>query len=183
MAYHPISRNKLANSPHYREILKRYNEEFDKTNGKVVDKVFWKEVIVPLIPDYKLMSWYQFLRRWKDSMGLRAVLAKPLLPSTVPDLQEQDEFAQRMLSNAEATQQGIKNALNVGTRALMELINNPEFLQKLPLKDQVELLFKAMRAQDSRIFALGKVREDKREQDKFDHVFRDSVGGDEEEES
>ena len=42
-------------------------------------------------------------------------------------------------------------------------------------KDRADLLFKAMRAQDSRIFAVAAVKKDKREEKAFQKSFNDAA--------
>jgi len=164
------STNILANSKYYGTILQEYNKQFKENDGKVELKKFWKDVIVPLIPEYGLMSWYQFARRFKDEVGLRAIQAigkTPVLP--IQDIAEQQAiFKENLLSNEIATRQGINKAINVGLQGLDVLINNPESLSP---EKRAELLFKAMRAQDSRIFALGKIKEDSREDMKLKRAF------------
>jgi hypothetical protein len=162
----PTSRNALVNSPHYGAILKEYNEQYAAKKGKVSDKKFHEEFIVPMVPEYKLMSWYQFLRRWKDAAGLSIAAKIPLLPAADPIAQQE-----ALLANEQATQRGIALMLNIGRLTLEELLSNPAELAKMPLKERVDLLTKAMKAQDSRIHAVGKIREDNRDQARFEQAF------------
>ena len=73
-----------------------------------------------------------------------------------------------MLSNEIAIKLGIQRALNIGAGALEEIFRNP---QLMTTKDAVDLLFKAMKSQDSRIGAVAKIRKDNREQTAFQKAF------------
>lgn len=164
--YQPTSRNILVNSPNYGSILAEYNRRFKESQGKVNEKKFWSEIIVPLLPNYGLMNWYQFLRRWRNAAGLEAVARIPLLPQGEPN-----EEQKILLSNEIATQTGINAALNIGNKALMDLVNDPRAMAKLSPKDRADLLFKAMKSQDSRIHAIGKIKQDNRDEARFNRAF------------
>lgn len=161
-----LSNNRMANSPHYGKILKEYNDRFER-DGKVNNLAFYKEIVAPLIPGYGLASWYQFMNRFKTTAGLAVANVMVSQPST-PAGPETIRLENTMMSNQAATQKGIQTALTIGARAMNELLENVHLLSP---KDRAELLFKAMKAQDSRIHSLGKIREDNREQARFDRAF------------
>lgn len=156
------SNNKLVHSPHYGTILREYNERFAR-DGKVNAKQFHEEVVSSLLPHYKLHTWYAFLKRFETSAGLIAANAHQTAPPADPT-----QEARTLLSNNQATVIGIQSALNIGAARLKELLENPELMTA---KEAADLFFKAMKAQDSRIHAVGKIREDNREQEKFDRAF------------
>ena len=69
----------------------------------------------------------------------------------------------------------ISSILNISATAALEIIKDPT---KLTTKERIELGLKGMKAQDSRIHAVGKLREDNREQERFDKAFSGaSFGG------
>jgi hypothetical protein len=166
--------NLLANHEKYGTILKEYNELFAR-QGHVNNKKFYLDVIKPVIPQYGLGSWYNFLKRFSCAAGLQVAYTRRL--PRVPTEEEKKlevgfmETQTQMLSNQEATQRGIQAALNIGAARLQYLSEHPELITP---KEASELLFKAMKSQDSRIHAIGKVREDTREQEKFDRAFGES---------
>jgi len=171
MAISVIARpnNRLVASPHYGNILREYNERHAK-DGSVNEKKFYEEVVAALIPDYKIGAWYKFIHRFKTTAGL--VVANVVAnQQRVPAGPEEEKLSTALLSNESATQIGIKSALNLGAKALDDLINNPHLLSP---KDRADILFKAMKAQDSRIHAIGKIREDNREEEKFNRAFSDA---------
>ena len=164
--------NTIVNSPAFPKLLLEYNEEFKFTGGKVNNKRFFDNVVKKYFPKYSLQGWYTFLKRYySQTQGL--IAAEPsdtTAPRTADDASA--EVQKSILSNDEATRKGISLALNIGTEALQQLIEHPESFSP---RERAQLLFQAMRAQDSRIFAIGKLKEDKREEDKFNRVFKDSL--------
>lgn len=167
--------NRLATSPHFAQILQKYNEEWKKTNGKVNEKKFHTEVIVPLIPEYGLQNFYQFLRRFKDAAGvvilekINQTVDNPMLKMQTANIgAEVEELQKSMLSVQQAETAGIALALNIAHDKLKSIYENPSLMTA---KDAIDMLFKSMKARDSRIHAIGKVREDNREEEKLERAF------------
>lgn len=169
-----LSRNILATHHAYPKIIDRYNLEL-KEKGKVNAKKFYEDVILAEIPDYSLMSWYQFLRRLKTAYGVGPVevISPASEPGTSADLAERSA-AMTLISNDEATRKLIQGILNISAQATAEMLSDPNNIPSDSWK-KIELGLKAMKAQDSRIHAIGKIREDKREQDKFDRAFDTAI--------
>lgn len=189
----PTPRNVLVNSPHYGAILKEYNERFANARGggkkmggrKINDTKFWKEVICPVVPEYKLMSWYQFLRRWKSAAGLETLAKTPLIPQLsqpIDSLEQQNILSNALISNEIATQKGIKNALNLGAKFYENLWQkyqiDPGTLTVFEQRVLADSLHKAMKSQDSRIHAIGVIKQDGREEARFEHAFDDAAFND-----
>jgi len=176
-----ISTNKLMTSPHAVEILRAYNEILLR-DGKVNKLKFYRDVILPKIPEYDQGSWYSFLKRQHAKLGSAAA---SLPVPTVNDIEkntELDAMQDVIVANDEATQSGVKYALNIGAKFYKKLwkkyTETPDLLTEVERRILSDSLFKAMKAQDSRIHALGKVREDNREQYKFDRAFQSAAGED-----
>lgn len=167
-----ISTNKLATSKFYPNILAEYNRQI-QLEGRVNAKQFHASVIAPLIPEYKLASWYAFLKKFK-LMANNALSMAPAAAAMVTGTasEEEGDLQKTIMTNAEATNKGINAALNIGATRLQEILANPNLLSA---KEAAELLIKAMKAQDSRIAAHGRIREDGREQAKFDRTFGDAA--------
>lgn len=146
----------------YNEMLKR--------DGKVNNKKFYETVVLGEIPDYAMSNWYKFLNRFKTEAGIVAV--SPNAPMIRGE--DGEALAATMLSNQEATAKALSLALNIGMDRLKDILENP---QLMTAKEAVDLVFKAMKAQDSRIHAIGKVREDNREEEKMDRAFSEGAYG------
>jgi len=167
--------SKFTSSIHYVRILEKYNNLLEH-DGKVNAAKFFREEIVPLVPGYSASSWFSYLQRTKTAAGLiRIRAAGSLTPST----EQETRLTGNIVSNQEATQRGISYALNLGAKFYEDLMtkyrNDPNSLTAYEQRIMSDSIFKAMKSQDSRIHALGKVREDSREQAKFEHAFQDAA--------
>jgi hypothetical protein len=166
--------NRLVNSSAYPIILSQYNELLAR-DGKVNNKKFYEDVVREKIPSYSMQAWYDFVKRFKSSSGLVATTVSNLPLNAKED--SEIEVKTTMLTNQEATAKLIAGILNISATAAQNIIDNPELLST---KDRIELGLKGMKAQDSRIHAVGKLREDNREQERFDRAFDSaSFGGEE----
>jgi hypothetical protein len=157
--------NRLVNSVAYPIILSQYNELMAR-DGKVNNKKFYEEVVREKIPSYSMQAWYDFVKRFKTSVGLVATTVSNLPLNAKNDVEK--EVTTTILTNQEATAKLISNILNISAGAAEAIIKDPTLLSA---KDRLELGLKGMKAQDSRIHAVGKLREDNREQEKFDRAF------------
>lgn len=139
-----------------------------KRDGRVNNKKFYEEVILPEIPSYDMSSWYKFLKRFKTEIGI-----VPITPAA-PVVQGEagKELAATLLTNHEATQRAIQAALNISADALQQILENPELL---PVDKRAELFVKIMKAQDSRVKAIGGIRADNREQERFDRMMNNAA--------
>lgn len=176
------STNHLLQSPAYPKILEEYNKLFKETGGKVNDKKFWEEYVKPRVENYPLPTWYGFIRRFKNDIQGLIVVGEPC--GTTAAIQEMN-LHQNLLSNEIATQRGIKSALNLGAQFYENLWNkyqtNPETLTDFEKRVLADALHKAMKSQDSRIHAIGAIKENDREQAKFDRAFQGAAFNEEKE--
>lgn len=165
-----ISRAVIARHPQYAFIISKYRESFIANGGKVNEKLFWETYIRPVVANYGLTAWYQFIQKFRKQTGLIAAqvsAANQVGPKTA----EEGKLVTAMMTNEAATQLGINSALTLGAKALEALLSDSEALAKMSPKERADMLFKAMKAQDSRIHAIGKLKEDNREEKKFNRVF------------
>jgi hypothetical protein len=161
--------NRLVSSPAYGKILESYNRILGE-EGKVNDKKFYEEYVKPEV-NIGLQSWYYFLKRFRTAAGI--VAAEMTTTARSPMLKDEGErkVAMTMMTNHEATAKMISRILNISADAAQEIIDDPT---RLTPEKRVELGLKIMKAQDSRIHAVGKLREDNREQEKFERTFNDA---------
>ncbi len=166
------SNNRLIKSGQYSRIMRLYNLELT-TKGKCNASKFYREVIQPSVPNYKLNSWLAFLKRIENDVDLVVARANAALASTSPESATM-ALQETMIDAATATRLGIARALNIGADALNQILDHPELMSP---KDRADLLMKAMKAQDSRIHATAKIRQDSRQQTAFDVVFTEAAYG------
>lgn len=179
-----ISRSKIVQHRRYPELLHLYNEEFARTEGKISNNKFFDEVVVKIMPDVSKPAWYNFIKKVRTTAGMvQATYSpttnfSPIVPTTPisPVTQSEHTLERALISNDAATQQGITTALNLGNafyQALWKKYNEtPELLTPFEQKCLADALHKAMKSQDSRIHAIKSVKEDNREQAKFDRAFQ-----------
>lgn len=163
-------KNILVTHRSYEKIITAYNEEL-KRDGKVNNLDFFRRVVEPEIPGYKSQSWYQFLKRYKTNVGIMAAF----VPSAAVPVPTADEaLATTMMTNNVATAKLVSSLLNISADAAADILANPHLITP---EKRIELGIKIMKAQDSRIHAVGKLREDTREQEKFDRAFESANFG------
>ena len=174
-----ISTNKLTTSPHYAYILREYTKYFSECKQKhkrTNDGKFFLEVVLPLVPGYNKASWYQYLRRFKTDAGIAVNVVSAIEPQE-NSMRAENDLGNALMTAQQATQTGINAALNIGAKKLNDLMNDPAAQARMSVKDVIDLLFKAMKAQDSRIQAVKSIKEDNREQAKFDRAFNSATYG------
>lgn len=163
------SNNRLVKHKAYPKIMAEYNEILHR-DGKVVEKTFYEKFVRPEIPSYSLDGWYNFIKRFKTSEGLtvpRQIAGGHFHPPTArTEVEEQTAIV--MLSNNDAVQRSIAHALNISAAALQDILQNPELV---PAEKRAELFIKVMKAQDSRVKAIGTIRADNRDQERFDRAM------------
>lgn len=160
----------MTSSPAYQRILHEYNNRL-KTDGRVNNKKFYEEIVSPAISNYSLQAWYQFVNRFKSEAGL--IVAEVVSHNNGLEIKKDAdaEVTKTLMTNQAATATLIQSTLNISADAARRILENPQLLTE---KEKIEIGLKAMKAQDSRIHAIGKLREDNREQEKFDRAFSDS---------
>lgn len=161
--------NRLVSHLAYPKILHAYNERLAR-DGKVNAKKFFEEFVSKEIPSYTISAWYQFLKRFKGEAGLVAPsTTTPAVARVHPAaITGEEQVAVTMLTNNEALQKSIAAALNISASALQDILENPELI---PAEKRAELFLKVMKAQDSRVKAVGAIRADNREQERFDRAM------------
>ena len=163
--------NGIVTSPHHDDIMAKYNAELVKM-GKVNKLAFYRDHVEPVLPDVK----YEIFRRYIANLTRDVTLGQT--SQVIPVTEETKRLVKQLKKADEATRVGIGLALNIGADALQEIIDDPS---KLTPKERADFLLKAMKAQDSRINAMARVRQDKREQITFEHVLGEAAYAEENE--
>ncbi len=180
-------RNRLTLSPHYGAIMEKFRAEFERTYGHVVLKSFYVEHIAPILPTFSYCSFTQFMKQvTADPSALPKIVAPPpspldgvvIKPPTAAELIEAENAKiQAMIPKLnENAKRGIALMIGIGLDALEDLARHPE---QLSATERAKLLPLAMRAQDSRVSSIAKVRQEARDQKAFDRAFNSAVYDDE----
>lgn len=146
--------------PQRQEIIDKFNEEVAK-NGGVNKTEFYNTHIAPILPDFKKEAWFKTIRALERNK-------KVDLPPEKPKTEIVFTPGSALVAPAESTREGIKVALNIGREALEQIRENPHLV---PPYTRAKLLFDAMNAQNNRINAIAAIRQDRREEAKFQKTF------------
>lgn len=137
-----------------------------KENGRVNNKKFYETVILKEIPDYNMQAWYAFLRRFKTEAGIVPIASGPNVPAPIEGAEVAVQTT--LLDMQEATKRALALAMNISVAALEEIQKDPS---KLSEKERAKLFAMVMKSQDSRVKAIGGIRSDTREQERFDRMM------------
>lgn len=164
----------------YPQIVAEYNKIIER-DGKVITLRFYLEFVQPR--GIGKSAWYNFVKKYATKNGLPfenisavpqivkipdgVTPAAPLTGETVSDV----SIVERVDAPT-AIQRGIATALNIGLDSLQRIMSGKAVLSE---KEKSELLFKAMKAQDSRINAVARMRKDRRDEVAFDKVFGEAA--------
>lgn len=177
--------NRLTLSPHYASIMEKYRAEFQKS-GRVALKTFHEENIKPILPGFSYVSFCQFMRRAQidaeqKSEGIEAPLptvgpgaATPALPvgTTDPVVAHTAKIAEMMANMNANTKKGLALMIGIGLSALEEIAKDPS---QLSARDRGLLLAAAMKAQDSRVGAIAKVKQEARDEAAFNRALNTAI--------
>jgi hypothetical protein len=173
------SSNRLTSSPHFPQIINEYQRLLAR-DGRVNGTKFYDEQVKPLINEYSRVSFYKFLRRFKDGPNRTGVINQNAIDAYQPvSIDNPSAGTEALLNlqktfttNQEATAAIVAAALKISADALIKVLNNPE---SLSLKDRIALGAQIMKSQDSRVRAIATVKQDKREQDKAERAFQNAA--------
>lgn len=160
--------NRLASHLAYPKILSEYNARLAR-DGKVNAKKFYEEIVSKEIRDYSMSAWYQFLKRFETPQGLSVMGVKPREGSltTSEGAPVEDETKIIIVDNQRATADMIQRVLNISAHAAQAVLDDPDLI---PYEKRIELGLKVMKAQDSRVKAIGGMRADMRDQERFERA-------------
>lgn len=161
--------NALVKSEYHDTIMGAFYEQ-KKANGKVALVDFHAEHVLPLLPDFKYESFRKYIQKLEDT-GLQPMVTGPD-GSIVPASDTVYRLQNLIKKSSQSTREGIALALGIGLETLEGVASGTVLMSA---KERAELLFKAMKAQDSRIAATRMIRQDNREQVAFESVFSDAA--------
>lgn len=171
------SNNKFFNSPAFEEVMKEYTQQLQALGNVNLTK-FYRDFVSKRIPGLSYASFYRSIRRLNNQKLLES--QNNALTETNSKLSVIKSAQQTQIDIANETRAGVAKAIAIGQAALEEILNNPDLI---PIEKRAELLFKAMRAQDSRVIAIAAAKRSKREEQTFQHAFREAAYIDDDEPS
>lgn len=180
-------RNSLAISPHHDAIMEKYYE-LKRQHGNVNLVTFHNECVAPYVENFPYESFRRYIRRLEKIAAEKAQevdseeelppeIAKDLprdqqLVAVMPTKDDLEKLKENILNMSDATRESLAIALNIGLSTLTDIATGKV---QMSAKDRVDLLFKAMKAQDSRVATAAKLRKDNREQAAFEREFGEAA--------
>ena len=145
------------------------------SNGTAHANQFYEDVVFKHCPDTKRKTWLNLAIKLKKSFEAKRELIAINQDTELLSVDGKSNAANNpnaMVKSELATLAGVKTALNIGYEALRQIRANPSIL---PIKDRAELLFRAMAAQNERIKALATMKQEEREEKKFQKSFAEAA--------
>jgi len=134
-------------------------DSYDKFGRALSMKKFWERYVVPVDPKIIYMTWCRFVKSISKAVTTKQELIL-------------DKFVEKKATENEMEKSSLQNILAISNATLDALIENPDILAKVPIKERMKWLFSAMKARDSRMVALTKVNAEKRKTTMFEDMLQ-----------
>ena len=183
-------------------------DNHDKFARKMSVRAFWLKYVVPEDPSITYQVWARYAKKITGAKKVFAVqLPAPAAPpappappaATNPDPSLPvkppitfpntiDPMPGQVLgplpngkTNAEMEEGSLRNIFAITEHTLDELVEHPELLVAIPVKERMKWLFQAMKARDSRMVALTRVQSEKRKTSLYEDMIQGAQYGEIEE--
>lgn len=141
-------------------ILDKYN----KFGKDLQDTKFFRMFVSEINPKITWDMWYAFIRVFRYNIVVKR--------DKIIEAAEDNAVTMDLLE-----ERSLKNLLSITNATIDSIINDPGVLNEMPVGKRLDVLFKAMKARDSRVQALVKKRADEREQTAYDELMQDAQYG------
>jgi len=149
------SNSSIAKSQHFDLIMSNY----DKYGKKLSARKFWTDYIIPLEPSIKYLAWKRFVDKLNVEVTHR-----------VENILE--KYIDNKVTEAQMEKNSIRNIMAITDATIQDIIDRPEILATIPVKERMKWLFSAMKAKDSRMVALTKVQSEKRKTTMYEDMMQ-----------
>ena len=154
--------SKVPQSPFFDTIMDRYR----LIGLTMSDRQFYAHEVQPIDPSITLRAWQTFMKKFRSIVAVKSDrYAEMLADKNMTDVKMQANVGRKLAVIADAS--------------LQEAIENPEILMRIPIKDRMNWLFQAMKAQDSRAKTAIRAKQDMREQSLYDEMMNEARYSDE----
>lgn len=153
-------KSKVATS----QMLPFFLERFEKFGNSLSGREFWEKHVQPDDSDIPYKSWERFAKTLREKVQVKAdkIMAK-ITDNKVTEIQLEKGSLKKILAIADLT--------------LDEIIEKPEILNSIPVKDRMGWLFSAMKARDSRTNIMIKAKEEDRKTTMYEDVLKGAQYG------
>lgn len=184
----------MTKSPRFAVIM----DNHDKFGRKMSIRSFWLKYVVPEDPSITYQVWARYSKKISGSKKVFAVTlpapsAPPLSPfASVENARDFPNTIEPMPgqslapiaggeTNATMEESSLRNIFAISEHTLDELVEHPELLVAIPVKERMRWLFQAMKARDSRMVALTRVQSEKRKTSLYEDMIQGAQYGEIEE--
>jgi hypothetical protein len=150
-----ISKSSVMSSPYFAVIMDSY-EKFGRSMSM---QSFWTQYVVPVDPKIIYMTWMRFVKKISQQVEKKQDLIL-------------NNIIEKKATENEMEKSSLQNILAISQCTLDQLVENPNLLTQIPVKERMKWLFSAMKARDSRMVALTKVNAEKRKTTMFDDMLQ-----------
>lgn len=149
------SKSSVVSSPYFATIM----DSYDKFGRSMSNQAFWKQYVVPVDPSIIYMTWIRFARSITKAVKTEQEIVL-------------DKFIEKKKNENEMEKSSLQNILAISEATLDTLVENPNLLAQIPIKERMKWLFSAMKARDSRMVALTKVNAEKRKTTMYEDMIQ-----------
>lgn len=141
------AKSRVLTSEAFKEIMAKY----ELCGRQMPTNVFYRRYVQKLDGTITLRMWKYF----SDKIKTKVVAAAESLLAKYQD---------SMVNEIMLEEASLKKILFIGDQAMTELINDPEKLAQIPIKQRMQWVFNSMKARDSRMGVLIKKKGEERKQ-------------------
>lgn len=157
-------KSKVVNSPHFALIMDNY----DKFGKSMANKEFWSRYVITLDPSIVYMTWMRFIKTITQEIDKKTLFVI-------------DKFIDKKADENRMEKTSIQKILAISDITLDALVDDPNLLACIPIKERMSWLFQAMKARDNRMVTLTKVQAEKRKTTMYEDMMQAAQYGEIEE--
>jgi len=149
------SKSSIMSSPYFAVIM----DSYDKFGRSLSAQAFWRQYVAPVDPKIIYMTWLRFERKINKTVSTKQEIIM-------------NKIIEKKTNENEMEKSSLQNILNISEATLDTLVENPDLLAQIPIKERMKWLFQAMKARDSRMVALTKVNAEKRKSTMWEDMIQ-----------
>ena len=139
-------------------------EKYDKFGKSLPLRTFWREYVNDIDETISYKVWYKFMKKFNG-----VVIEKT--NSIV------DKYADKQVNENTLEKNSLKNILKIADFTIEELTENPDLLKKIPPEERMKWLFQSMKARDSRMITVAKVKAEERKTSLYEDMLQGAQYG------
>jgi len=150
----------VTKSKHFETIMQKY----DKFGKDISMRSFWSKYVKEIDPSITYKVWNSFMNKFKEQVVHR-----------VDNIIE--KYVDKTANENTMEKSSMKKIMQIADATLDDIINNPGLLASIPAKDRMSWLFSAMKAKDSRMVTVAKVKAEERKTNLYEDMLKGAQYG------